>query len=68
VPGDANNDGNVDILDITYINNFKYKEGPPPACMASADPNNDCIVNILDVVFLINYKYKDGPPPICGCA
>jgi len=68
VPGDANNDGDVNILDITYINNFLYKEGPAPVCRASADPNNDCLIDILDIVFLINYKYKSGPPPICGCA
>jgi len=32
VCGDANNDGNVDILDIVYLINYKYKAGPEPDC------------------------------------
>ena len=67
-PGDANGDDQIDILDIVFLINFKYKEGPAPAVPIKADANNDCSIDILDVVYLINYKYKGGPFPILGCA
>jgi len=66
-PGDSNNDKEVDILDVVYTINYKYKGGTPPPVPAFADPNVDCSIDILDVVYLINYKYKDGPKPQFGC-
>jgi len=63
--GDVNRDGNIDILDIVYLINFKYKAGPQPEPMESGDVNNDLVINILDVVYLINFKYKSGPAPNC---
>jgi len=67
-PGDANNDGKLDILDIVYLINFKYKSGPPPESPVLADANNDCKIDILDIVLLINHLYKDGIGPQIGCA
>ena len=43
----------------------KYKGGPAPVPLESADVNNDGELNILDVVYIINYKYKEGPEPEC---
>ena len=63
--GDANDDDLVNILDIVYIINFKYKEGPAPVRPAYADVNSDELINILDIVYLINFKYKDGADPFC---
>ncbi len=63
--GDINNDSNVDILDIVYLINYKYKAGSEPISMFDADVNSDGNVDILDIVFLINFKYKAGPPPNC---
>ena len=63
--GDANNDDNVDILDIVFLINYKYKSGPEPIPLNAADVNSDELVNILDIVYLINYKYKGGPLPDC---
>ena len=63
--GDLNDDDEVDILDILYLINFKYKEGPAPDPMASGDVNSDSDVNLLDIVYLIQFKYKDGPAPDC---
>ncbi len=71
VPGDVNNDGEVNILDVTYLICWLYFPGwpwcGPPPCLNEADPNGNCIINILDVTFLIAYLYKDGPDPVCGC-
>ncbi len=65
VCGDANNDGNMNILDIVYIINYKYKGGPEPVYFNSADVNSDGFINILDIVYLINNIYKSGPAPDC---
>jgi len=67
-PGDVDLDREVDLLDVIYIINYKYKDGTPPIKPELADPNNDCIISILDVIYLINYKYKNGPDPVMGCA
>ena len=68
MPGDANGDRSVDILDVVFLVNYKYKDGPSPVVPPLADPNFDCSIDILDVVYIINYKYKDGPDPKIGCA
>ncbi len=67
-PGEANNDGTINILDITYLIAYLYKGGPPPTPyrVCSGDPNCDCTVNILDVTYLIAFLYKGGNPP-CDC-
>lgn len=63
--------GNVDgleginILDIVFLINYKYKGGPAPKPMASGDVDGIPPVNILDIVYLINSIYKNGPDPVC---
>jgi len=65
--GDVNGDWSMNILDVTYLINFLYRDGPPPADMNNADPNGSCAVNILDATYLINYLYKSGQEPVVGC-
>ena len=66
INGDVNRDGIVNILDIVYLINCKYKDGPCPEPPIIGDVDN-CMdpytINILDIVYLINYKYKGGPEP-----
>ncbi|PKK82392.1 MAG: hypothetical protein CVT49_13975 [candidate division Zixibacteria bacterium HGW-Zixibacteria-1] len=65
--GDANGDWAMNLLDITYLINYLYKDGPGPVDPNNGDPNGSCAVNILDVTYLINYLYKSGPEPVAGC-
>ncbi len=67
-PGEVNVLPPVNILDIVYLIDYKYKSGaaPVPYALCSGDVNCDCLVNILDIIYLINYKYKSGPAP-CTC-
>lgn len=58
---DPNGDGDMNILDVVFIINYLYKDGPAPTYLPSADWNLDEVTNILDVVYLINFLYKDGP-------
>ncbi|UCD95388.1 MAG: hypothetical protein JSU69_04895 [Candidatus Zixiibacteriota bacterium] len=65
-PGDADDNSAINILDVTFIINYLYKNGPTPACVDQADADGNNSVNILDVTHIINYLYKNGPDPICG--
>ncbi|MFH2035476.1 MAG: dockerin type I repeat-containing protein [Candidatus Zixiibacteriota bacterium] len=68
IPGDANNNTVLNILDITYLISYLYKSGPPPApyALCSGDANCNCAINIIDITYLIAYLYKGGPAP-CDC-
>ena len=66
VPGDANNNGSVNILDVTFTIAYLYKGGAAPDCNDQADANSNGSINILDVTYTIAYLYKGGPDPICG--
>ena len=63
--GDVNDDDDINILDVIYIINFKYKSGPAPDPMNLGDVNNDYSIDILDIIYLINFIYKSGPDPDC---
>ena len=61
--GDLDNSETIDILDVVYLINYIYKEGPAPYPLMSADVDCAENINILDIVYLINFLYKDGPSP-----
>jgi hypothetical protein len=61
--GDANDNGILNIQDITFLINYLYKGGPPPMPVGAGDANCTGIVNIQDITYLINFLYKGGPVP-----
>ncbi|SYZ74510.1 exported hypothetical protein [Candidatus Zixiibacteriota bacterium] len=63
--GDANANGTVNILDVSFIISWLYKQGPAPDPLWLADPNASGSTNILDVSYLISFLYKNGPGIIC---
>jgi len=63
--GDINKDGDINILDIVELINYKYKGGPEPTPLVIADADHSGEINILDIVCIINFKYKNGPKPDC---
>ena len=63
--GDADGNDALNILDVTYIISYLYKNGPPPIPEAAGDVDKSQSCNVLDISYLINYLYKGGPPPIC---
>nr|MBN2276376.1 hypothetical protein [candidate division Zixibacteria bacterium] len=64
--GDINGNGQIDILDGTYLIIYLYRGGPAPPNPLMADLDGSGNINILDVTFLINWLYKGGPGPNCG--
>ncbi len=67
IAGDADNNGAINILDVSFVVNYLYKSGPVPEIPNQADPDHSCAINILDVSCLINFLYKNGPAPQLGC-
>lgn len=61
--GDANHDGHISILDVTYIIAFLFKSGPPVG-LYEGDADSNGKINILDATFLLSFLYKGGPPPL----
>jgi Dockerin type I domain len=61
--GDANDNGIINIQDITFLISYLYKGGPPPIPVGAGDANCSGIVNIQDITYLINFLYKGGPLP-----
>lgn len=54
LPGDANCDGNVDVLDIITIVNYIMGASPDPFCFENADINQDVAVDVLDIIGTVN--------------
>jgi hypothetical protein len=69
IPGDANNTGVVNGLDVVFLVNY-FKGGLPiPEPILRADCNGNCEVNGIDVVYLLLYLHGSSNPPIQGnCA
>ncbi len=65
VCGDADGNFNVNLLDITYLISYLYKDGPAPQHMQAADPDGNGTTNLLDITYLIAYLYKSGTKPVC---
>lgn len=66
--GDVNESKTINILDITYLISYLYKDGPAPVPHeCTGDPNGSSVVNLLDITYLIAYLYKDGPSPVDYC-
>lgn len=54
IPGDANLDCKVDILDMIYIRN-RLNQDPESGSNWTADVNNDGKINILDMILVRNH-------------
>lgn len=63
--GDANGDGAITLMDLTYLSNYLFVGGPAPNPLLAGDENGDCVVDQLDLTYLANYLFASGPPPQC---
>ncbi len=62
---DVDGEPGINILDIVFLLNYKYKGGPAPDPLIAGEIDGIPPINILDIVYLINYKYKSGAEPVC---
>ncbi|MCP4567496.1 MAG: hypothetical protein GY841_07950 [FCB group bacterium] len=64
--GDWNADGAVNILDIVYLLNYLYQDGPvPPIDIDAGDMDSIRGISVHDAQFLIEYIYRVDDPPYC---
>jgi hypothetical protein len=63
--GDANRDGVINVVDVVYLINYVYINGPAPDPLEVGDVDSDGVVDITDAVYLIKYLFLGGPPPGC---
>jgi len=58
--GDCNEDGIIDVGDLTYLINYLFIGGPAPDPIQTGDVNSDGVVDVSDVVHFINYLFLGG--------
>ena len=51
LPGDINEDGNIDVVDIVLVINIILDDAPYNQL---ADMNNDNVINVVDIVAMVN--------------
>ncbi len=54
LPGDANCDGVVDVLDAISIVAYYLGDEPEVFCLENADINGDGVIDVLDVIGVVN--------------
>jgi hypothetical protein len=65
--GDANGDEQIDLVDVVFLINYVFRDGPSPDPLARGDLTCDDETNLVDIIFLINYLFKNGPAPPASC-
>ncbi len=50
IPGDANGDGAVNVLDVVMISNYFTGSIPDQFCYNNADINNDGNIDVIDII------------------
>ncbi len=65
--GDANNNGELNISDITYLVNYLFGVplGPPPVAIQAGDANASLSTNVSDITYLVAHLFgiPTGPAP-----
>ncbi len=54
LPGDANCDGIVNVIDVITISNYIMGLNPEPFCFENADVNGDGAITVVDVIGTVN--------------
>lgn len=75
-PGDANQDGGVDLSDAISFLLLLFSDGMAPPCegaglseggnLALLDGNGDEAIDLADVIHLLAFLFQDGPAPVLG--
>jgi Concanavalin A-like lectin/glucanases superfamily/Secretion system C-terminal sorting domain len=66
-PGDVDDNGSVNVVDLTKMV-CRLFGGCPPFCWPkSADVNASCTFNIVDLTYLVSRLFQGGAAPQCGC-
>ena len=64
-PGDADDGGDVNIGDATYIVKYIFQGGATPPCCDQADADGGGDVNIGDATHIVKFIFQGGAAPSC---
>ena len=67
IPGDTNDDGRVNPVDVVIVVNHVYKSWPIPGRPSAADVDHNCVINPVDVVIMVNRVYRGWGALLWGC-
>jgi len=65
IPGDADDGGDVNIGDATFIVKYVFQNGDAPPCCDQADADGGGDVNIGDATYIVKFVFQNGDSPIC---
>ena len=65
LPGDADDSGDVDISDATFIVKYVFRGGATPPCCDQADADGRGDVNIGDATHIVKFVFQGGDDPAC---
>ncbi len=63
IRGDANYDGKISILDLTFLIDFVFRGGAGSVTVQSSDMNFDYEIDFNDVMYLVDFIFRGGPAP-----
>ncbi len=61
--GDINSDGQIDLADAIFLEQYLFVSGPIPSCLSSCDTNHDGLIDIADSIRLLMYLFVGAPSP-----
>lgn len=67
-PGDVNDDGTIDAVDLNVLIDLLFFDGPLGPRPNAADLNRDCFLDAVDMNVLISLTFFNGLNNYWGCA
>ena len=64
-PDDGTLINSVDIVDLVFLVDFMFRDGPEITCYDEANVGGgEGIIDIVELVYLVDYMFRDGPLPL----
>jgi hypothetical protein len=64
--GDVDHSGAINVVDLTYLVEFLFFDGPAPPCEEEGNVDGTGGINVADLTYLVEFLFFDGPaPPPC---
>ncbi len=61
ITGDMNDDGTIDVGDLTFLVAYLFQSGPPPPVPAAGDVDGSGSIDVGDLTYLVAYLFQGGP-------